>query len=88
MGSSGRWSKTPPSATKRLGMFGFLQGAWSHYTSTDLLRWTKGTDTNFTYLTGSVSPTSTGVYAFYPTITQSSIAIAVAGRAPTRSCTH
>jgi len=68
-------------------MLGLLQGSWSHYTSTDLLRWTKGTDTNFTYLTGSVSPTSTGVYAFYPTVTQSSIAIAVAGVEPTRSCT-
>jgi len=45
------------------------RGAWSHWTSKDLIHWngsfTKGT-TDFGGDTGSVSPTSSGVYAFWP----------------------
>ena len=60
-----------------------LQGSWSHYTSTDLLRWTRLDDhSNFTSLTGSVSPTPGGVFAFYPNEEQSAINIAVAGKHP------
>ena len=43
-------------------------GAWSHWVSKDLIHW-KGdfkTSTHFGGDTGSVSPTPSGVYAFWP----------------------
>ena len=43
-------------------------GGWSHWTSTDLIHW-KGDFTDSTHFsgdTGSVSPTPSGVYAFWP----------------------
>ena len=45
------------------------EGAWSHWTSTDLVHWSgsfKNGTTNFGGDTGSVSPTPSGVYAFWP----------------------
>jgi len=44
-------------------------GAWSHWTSKDLIHWEgsfKVNTTNFGGDTGSVSPTPSGVYAFWP----------------------
>eukprot|EP00041_Stephanoeca_diplocostata_P025894 m.689101 g.689101 ORF g.689101 m.689101 type:complete len:673 (+) comp22846_c0_seq14:395-2413(+) len=43
-------------------------GGWSHWTSTDLIHWNGSfTDsTHFSGDTGSVSPTPSGVYAFWP----------------------
>ena len=44
-------------------------GAWSHWTSKDLIHWSgsfKQNTTNFGGDTGSVSPTPSGVYAFWP----------------------
>jgi hypothetical protein len=43
-------------------------GAWSHWTSTDLIHWNGSfhDSTNFGGDTGSVSPTKSGVYAFWP----------------------
>lgn len=43
-------------------------GGWSHWTSADLIHWTGsfGQTTNFGGDTGSVSPTPSGVYAFWP----------------------
>lgn len=45
------------------------EGGWSHWTSTDLMHWTgsfTANTTNFGGDTGSVSPTASGVYAFWP----------------------
>lgn len=43
-------------------------GAWSHWTSHDLIHWngTFARSTHFGGDTGSVSPTASGVYAFWP----------------------
>ena len=43
-------------------------GSWSHWTSTDLIHWNGSfsDSTNFGGDTGSVSPTPSGVYAFWP----------------------
>ena len=43
-------------------------GAWSHWTSSDLVHWSGsfGASTHFGADTGSVSPTPSGVYAFWP----------------------
>lgn len=45
------------------------QGAWPHWTSHDLVHWqgslTTNT-TNFSGLTGAISPTPSGMYAVYP----------------------
>ena len=44
------------------------EGAWSHWMTTDLVRWSGGfsKSTNFGGDTGSVSPTPSGTYAFFP----------------------
>eukprot|EP00039_Didymoeca_costata_P002756 m.62337 g.62337 ORF g.62337 m.62337 type:complete len:523 (-) comp11503_c0_seq1:37-1605(-) len=43
-------------------------GAWSHWTSRDLIHWSGSfhNSTNFGGDTGSVTPTQSGVYAFWP----------------------
>ena len=44
-------------------------GGWSHWKSRDLIHWSgsfTANTTNFSTLTGAVSPTPTGMYAFYP----------------------
>ena len=44
-------------------------GAWSHWTSKDLIHWSGSFRENTTHFggdTGSVSPTPSGVYAFWP----------------------
>lgn len=43
-------------------------GSWSHWTSTDLIHWSGsfGASTHFSRDTGSVSPTPSGIYAFWP----------------------
>lgn len=45
------------------------QGSWSHWTSKDLIHWSGSFTENTTHFggdTGSVSPTPSGVYAFWP----------------------
>ena len=52
-------------------------GGWSHWTSTDLIHW-KGDFTDSTHFsgdTGSVSPTPSGVYAFWPILGHSTVPI-------------
>jgi hypothetical protein len=45
-------------------------GGWSHWTSNDLIHWEgtfdKASGTGFGGLTGSVSPTPSGIYALWP----------------------
>lgn len=58
-------------------------GSWAHYTSRDLLRWTAvQPPAGFGGLTGSTSPTPSGVYAFYPEGSQGGVMSAVARDAP------
>ena len=44
------------------------QGGWSIFTSRDLMHWhgNLSSSTHFNGLTGSVSPTPSGVFAFWP----------------------
>jgi hypothetical protein len=68
-------------------------GAWSHWTSTDLIHWNGSfhDSTNFGGDTGSVSPTKSGVYAFWPIMSGESkgaIGSAVATDAALTKWTH
>jgi sucrose-6-phosphate hydrolase SacC (GH32 family) len=50
-------------------------GGWSHWTSTDLIHWhgSLNQSTNFSGGTGAVSPTPSGVYAFWPELSPGTI---------------
>jgi len=66
-------------------------GGWSHWTSKDLVHWTGSFRFNTTHFgadTGSVSPTPSGTYAFWPVMPQTlQIASAVASDASLTSWT-
>lgn len=56
----------------------------SHYTSQDLINWTKTSpSTNFSGLTGSITRTQEGYFAFWPASSQEGILTAKASDAPT-----
>eukprot|EP00658_Telonema_sp_P-2_P033226 TRINITY_DN24431_c0_g1_i2.p1 TRINITY_DN24431_c0_g1~~TRINITY_DN24431_c0_g1_i2.p1 ORF type:complete len:448 (-),score=98.16 TRINITY_DN24431_c0_g1_i2:169-1512(-) len=68
-------------------------GSWSHWTSPDLIHWTGNftTSTGFGGDTGSVSPTESGVYAFWPIMSgpgQGAIGSAVAADSGMTEWTH
>lgn len=66
------------------------KGAWTHYTSRDLLHWasTNPPTTGFDGLTGSIASTPEGIYAFWPASNQTGIFSAQAADVPDLNLWH